>query len=389
MSYLIQQIFKDNLDNFIKKYHPCSRYIYHFNNIISCKTKQLGISLVECDSCHNTSFTFHSCKNRHCPCCQNGDIDEWINKESKNIFKANYFHTVFTLPSELNDLIFHNKKVCYEILFKAASDTILEFCKSKVEGKTYLGATPGILAILHSWGSNMSFHPHLHCLISGIGVDDNGKVIKSTNDKFLFPVEAASIVFRAKFIDGLNKAKLDTSFDPSFYLIDVLKDVSKKNWIVYTRDCLTSVDAVVNYFARYSNRVCISNSRIKSYDANNNLVTISYKDYHCEGSIKKINLSGFEFMRRFALHFLPKGFRKIRHYGYLANKSSLLNILKKSLDLIAKSKPIQKLLCCNKCGNVKVKVRWIKTRFASFTAYINNLKLDKKPDLSNFFYLRC
>jgi hypothetical protein len=271
--------------------------------IKECRTLALGGHIDGCDSCGHIQVSYNSCRNRHCPKCQGHKRAEWIEARESELLPVPYFHVVFTLPDALNGLAIHKPKIIYDALFKAAWETIVAF--------TGQNNKAGMISILHTWGQNLSLHPHIHCIIPGGFVNQNEvwKLSKSKG-KFLFPVKAMSKVYRAKYVAILRASDLvieQEIFDALF----------KKDWVVYAKRPFGSPASVVEYLGRYTHKIAISNHRILAID--DQTVTISYKDYKDEGQKKTLTLTHGEFVRRFALHILPKRFVRIRHYGFLSS----------------------------------------------------------------------
>lgn len=281
-------------------------------DILECKTEIRGFNKDVCESCGHTEIHYNSCRNVSCPNCQAYNREVWIHKESRLTLNTNYFHVVFTIPSELNALVLADAKTLYTILFQSVSDTLKELSSDK----KYLGASIGFTAVLHTWGQNLSLHPHIHCIIPGGGLDTL-KRWKSSRKKFFLPVKVLSEVFRGKFLDKLKK-KLDKSKLTDQKEFQKLIDICyEKDWVVYTKKPMKSAKHVIRYLGRYTHRIAISNARILKYE--NNQVTFKYKDYKDKNKVKEMTLDDTEFFRRFMLHVLPKGFMKIRHYGFLSN----------------------------------------------------------------------
>lgn len=306
--------------------------------IRKCRTAAMGGHIDACDSCGTISISYNSCRNRHCPKCQGYKKEAWIQARSADLLPVPYFHVVFTLPQELNTLALHKPREVYDALFVAAWQTIEAFGRDK-------GVQMGKIAVLHTWGQNLSLHPHLHCIVPGGGVDKDGNWHNIRSDgKFLFPVKALSKVFRAKYIDALTK---DKSVEIDKKLRNTL---FKKDWVVYAKRPFGNVDAVVEYLGRYTHKIAISNHRLKAIDDSH--VTFEYKDYKTGGEKKLMTLSHAEFIRRFALHILPKRFVKIRHYGILSStwKRKSLRELQKRLQVIIVAPKsnmlVRKCPCC-------------------------------------------
>lgn len=274
-----------------------------------CRTQALGGHIDVCNCCKKTHISYNSCRNRHCPTCQGHKQKLWIQKRMTELLPVGYFHVVFTLPSELNEVCLHSPKAIYASLFKAAWATLQNFSDSP----KHLGAKMGMISILHTWGQNMSLHPHLHCIVPGGGITKSGKWKQANNKgKFLFPVKAISKVFRAKYVAELRKQI--PGLPQSLY-----DKLFSKKWVVYAKAPFSKPENVVEYLGRYTNKIAISNQRIKDVNKINKQVTFNIKDYKQGGKTKQLTLSNDEFIRRFSLHILPKGFTRIRHYGILSS----------------------------------------------------------------------
>ena len=308
-----------------------------------CRTAALGGHIDACSDCAKITISYNSCRNRHCPKCQGKNRDNWIQARTTELLPVPYFHVVFTLPDSLNSLAIHNPKMVYDVLFESAWATLKTFGKNK-------NIQAGMISILHTWGQNLSLHPHLHCIVPGGGVDKNGKWQNSRSDgKFLFPVRALSKVFRAKYCEKLKEKSPDN-------YTKVKKELWDKNWVVFAKKPFGNPKSVVEYLGRYSHKIAISNNRIQNIDNQN--VTFKYKDYKQNGFKKRMTLSHKEFIRRFAMHILPKRFVKIRHYGFLSStwKRQKLKDLQSKLNVqpIVKTTTapkIRKCQCC-KTGNL-------------------------------------
>jgi len=282
-----------------------------------CRTKELGGHLKQCDACGFEHPSYNSCRNRHCPKCQSLAKARWLKKQSSELLPTGYFHLVFTLPHELNGLILSCKKLLLSLLFKAVSETLLEF------GETHLGGTLGIIAVLHTWDQTLKDHFHLHCLIpaGALSFDQNRWI--SARKNFLFHVKALSVVFRGKFLDSLEQAweqgKLKLPPQTLSAQSVGLKRLRKKKWVVYAKRPFSSPHKVLDYLGRYTHRVALSNDRILSVE--NGQVTFSYRDRKDKDKKKTLTLDAQEFIRRFLLHVIPDGFMRIRHFGFLANRA--------------------------------------------------------------------
>lgn len=274
-----------------------------------CRTQELGGHIDVCNCCKKLHISYNSCRNRHCPTCQGHKQNEWVQKRMTELLPVGYFHVVFTLPSELNKICLSHPKIAYSSLFKAAWATLQNFADTP----KHLGAKMGMISILHTWGQNMSLHPHLHCIVPGGGITKYGKWKQAKNKgKFLFPVKAISKVFRAKYVAELRKQI--PGLPQSLY-----DKLFSKNWIVYAKPPFSKPENVVEYLGRYTHKIAISNHRIRSINKDSKQIIFSLKDYKQGGKTKLLTLSYTEFIRRFSLHVLPKGFTRIRHYGILSS----------------------------------------------------------------------
>jgi hypothetical protein len=275
-----------------------------------CRSQELGGHLTQCDTCGFEHPTYNSCRNRHCPKCQSLAKAKWLQKQTSELLPVGYFHLVFTLPHVLNGLILAHKKILLALLFKAVSETLLEF------GRSRLGGTVGMTAVLHTWDQTLKDHFHLHCLIpAGALSFDHSRWIAARKN-FLFPVKALSRVFRAKFLSHLKQACERGKLHAANNEPNALR---KKNWIVYAKKPFGSPQTVLDYLGRYTHRVALSNDRI--LNVQNGLVTLSYRDRKDGDRKKALPLEAHEFIRRFLLHVLPDGFMRLRHFGFLANRS--------------------------------------------------------------------
>lgn len=292
------------------------------SDIVACRTAALGGHLERCDQCGYSQIAYDSCRNRHCPKCQAAARAEWMEARAKELLPVEYFHVVFTLPEQLAPLALQNKRIIYNLLFKAASETLLEIAADPRR----LGARIGFFAVLHSWGQTMQFHPHLHCVIPGGGLSaDNSRWI-ACRPGFFLPVKVLSRLFRGKFIAFLRAARkqdLLTYAGQSSALVEMeefnrwLGQLSGIEWVVYAKPPFGGSEQVLKYLARYTHRVAISNHRL--LELKDDQVTFRYKDYAAGNVTKTMTLSVQEFTRRFLLHVLPRGLVRIRYYGFLAN----------------------------------------------------------------------
>ncbi|NQY08283.1 MAG: IS91 family transposase [Flavobacteriales bacterium] len=314
-----------------------------------CRTAELGGHIDECNhtSCGHIHISYNSCRNRHCPKCQGHKREEWIEKREQELLAVGYYHIVFTLPSELNQLALHNPRLLYGTLYKVAWSVIKGFG----DNPAFLGAKTGMIAILHTWGQNLSLHPHLHCIVPAGGVNKKGRWKHAPKgNEFLFPVLEMSPVFRAQFVSELRKngIKDKSLFDALF----------SKLWVIYAKKPFGNARSVVEYLGRYTHQIAISNHRIVSADKKH--VTFSLKNYKKDGRKELLPLKTTEFIRRFALHILPKSFVRIRHFGFLSStgKRIYLKDLQKQLGKPKMKVRINQHLRCPKCKKGKLLTRY-------------------------------
>lgn len=281
--------------------------------LMRCRTAELGGHVDACTSCGAMHISYNSCRNRHCPKCQGHKREEWIAARESELLSVPYFHVVFTLPSELNELAMHKPKAVYDSLFAAAWSTLNSFGHDP----KHLGAQTGMISILHTWGQQLSMHPHLHCIVPAGSLSKAGRWKHArSKGKFLFPVKAMSVVFKARYLEHLKRR-----CNPPQSLLNTLY---KKKWVIYAKQPFAHPMAVVEYLGRYTHKVAISNHRIKSLDKAG--VTFAYKDYRSANQQRTLTLGHGEFIRRFALHILPRGFVRIRHYGILSSTSKFRSL---------------------------------------------------------------
>lgn len=273
-----------------------------------CRTASLGGHIDQCSSCGHLRISYNSCRNRHCPKCQQVQRERWILAREADLLPVPYFHVVFTLPQELNQLCLYEPANIYKLLFDTAWSVIRSFALDQ----KHLGAETGMISILHTWGQNLSLHPHLHCIVPGGGLTKAGHWKYSRSDGgFLFPVKAMSSVFRARFVATLRSRI--KGIDKPFY-----NSLFKHPWVVYAKLPFGGPKQVIEYLGRYTHKIAISNHRISAIT--DTLVTFRYKDYRDQSKTKLLTLQASEFIRRFSLHILPKAFPRIRHYGILSSR---------------------------------------------------------------------
>lgn len=318
----VQDIFTIFYLDYIEKYNPSPRQAITANHIINCKTGAYGSNITTCEECGSIHYHHNSCRDRGCPMCQELPKEKWIDRQKEDLLDSPYFHVVFTLPEELNALIYNNQKVLYTLLYQAASETIADLSADS----KHLGAKVGFLSVLHTWGSSMVFHPHLHLIVLGGGLTPDGHW-KDKGTEFFLPIRIISKVFRGKYLSGLKElqqAKQLNYYGESqlyrngYEFQSLIDHCYNKEWAPYCKKTFGNAEKVIEYLGRYTHRIAISNHRILSI--NGNMVTYKAKDYRKGGEYKEITIHGVEFIRRFLMHVLPKGFIRIRHYGLLSNR---------------------------------------------------------------------
>ena len=304
-----------------------------------CRSAQLGAHHLHCEHCHTDAIAYNSCRNRHCPKCQGSSAKRWFAAREQQLLPVEYYHVVFTLPGEVAQLAFYNKAQMYQLLFKAASQTLLT-----IAGDTrHLGAEVGTTMVLHTWGSAMMHHPHVHCIVPGGGLD-KAKQWKACKKGFFLPVRVLSRLFRRLYMQGVRELYESTQllcfgelaqtsgFEHTGHFMAWCKQQQSMEWVVYAKPPFAGPQAVLKYLSRYTHRVAIANRRLQSVDETH--VSFTYKDYRRKGNNmhRTMQLTCDEFMRRFLLHVLPTGFHRIRHYGLLASKAKL-NMARQALHV--------------------------------------------------------
>ena len=308
-----------------------------------CRTAALGGHVERCEDCTYTTIAYNSCRNRHCPKCQSAAAREWLAEREAELLPVPYFHVVFTLPARIASIAYQNKAVVYDLLFKASSEAVLTIAADP----EHLGARIGITAVLHTWGSTMTHHPHVHMIVPGGGIALDGKRWLSCQPRFLLPVPVLTKLFQGLMLAKLlaaHKAGRLTFFGQHAHLAErkafaaYLAPLRRINWYVYSKPPFGGPKAVLAYLSRYTHRVAISNRRLITFDQHG--VTFRYKDYCADGRAryKRMTLATDEFIRRFLIHVLPKGLHRIRHYGLLARPSCADNIAR-ARELLAVSTP--------------------------------------------------
>ena len=293
------------------------------DDIAACRTAARGGHVERCDQCGHQRISYNSCRNRHCPKCQETARADWTAEREQEVLPVEYFHVVFTIPHELAGIALQNKKLVYDILFKASAETLCTIARDP----THLGAKIGVLSVLHTWGQTLEHHPHIHCLVPGGGLSRDGTRWIACRPGFFLPVRVLSRLFRGKFLHHLRSAfeRGDLDFHGQLAALadraafrSLLSAVFAKKWRVYAKPPFGRPELVLRYLARYTHRVAISNARLIAL--HDGQVTFSWKDYRQQGRSRQMTLSAVQFLRRFLLHLLPKGFVRVRTYGFLANR---------------------------------------------------------------------
>ena len=345
------------------------------NDVLNCRTPALGGHVEQCDQCPYTRVRYHSCRNRHCPKCQSLARAKWVEARQAELLPVEYFHVVFTIPEQLRRIAYYNRKVVYNILFQATAETLATIARDP----RHLGAEIGFFAVLHTWGQNLLHHPHLHCVVPGGGLSPDGERWVSSKPGYFLCVEVLSALFRRLFLEKLmtayRKGKLrffgeltELRKQPRFS--QYLAPLRKAAWVVYAKAPFGGPEQVLAYLGRYTHRVAISNQRL--LNVTDGEVTFQWKDYRAKGREKSrvMTLTSEEFIRRFLIHVLPRGFQRIRFFGMLANRHRKAR-LAKCRTLLASSmadvlppadacpRPLQpvtedSLRCCPRCGKGKM-----------------------------------
>ena len=315
-----------------------------------CRTAALGSHVDGCSSCGHVRISYNSCRNRHCPKCQGHQRDKWIQARESEVLPVPYFHVVFTLPDSLNRLWLYKPGILCNLLFSTAWSVLNSFGRDP----KWLGAQTGMISMLHTWGQTMTLHPHLHCIVPGGGLTKQGKwKTAKIEGKYLFNVKAMSKVYRGRFMDALKQQL------PGELTQELIKSLYKQEWVVYAKDAFMGPQSVIEYLGRYTHKIAISNHRIQNIDADGK-VEFSYKDYKQGHAKRTMILDGREFIRRFSLHILPRGFVRIRHFGICSSLSKQKNakLIKEQLPVRTEqsftNKPLREPYnpkqcpCCNK-----------------------------------------
>ncbi len=327
--YKIQQVWDYSYDSFASQGHVLSDVQRKASqDILSCKSGKLGCSITQCPDCGHIEFHNNSCRNRSCPNCQAVNKELWVDKRRAEVIDSPYFHVVFTLPHKLNALIYCSQKLLYGFFHKCCAETLLELSS----GQKYLGATPGIIQVLHTWNQELGYHVHMHCIISGAGLTKEHKIRKSSN-RFFIPVRILRDKFKGKYLSGLDalyksgKLTFSASCEKlrnSYHWSDFRNSLYLKDWCPYIKETFNGFGNAIEYLGRYTHKIAISNSRILSVDEQQTVFSARGKK---PGSPRRtISLDNTEFIRRYLIHVLPKGFQKIRYYGFLNNRGKSKNL---------------------------------------------------------------
>lgn len=312
--------------------------------IVRCRTAALGGHRDQCLRCGHQALSYNSCRNRHCPKCQGNARSRWLAARSAELLPVAYFHVVFTLPHELSALVLQNKRPLYDLLFRTSAATLLEVARDP----KHLGADIGLLSVLHTWGQNLQHHPHVHCVVPAGGLALEGSGWIATSPRFFLPVRVLSRVFRGKFTAALKQLLLQGKLQFHGSLQEFarperfrkfLRQLSTKEWVVYAKPPFGGAEHVLNYLARYTHRVAISNHRLLIFEQGR--VSFRWKDYAAGSKQKVMTVSAEEFLRRFLIHVLPKGLVRIRHFGLFANRRRAASLLRCREVLGALSSPQQ------------------------------------------------
>lgn len=324
----ITKIFRSSYEDFANLYHFFDIQKKVANAIINCKSGKLGYNVSKCTSCGHTQTHSNSCRNRNCPNCQAVLKEVWVDKRSAEVIDTPYFHVVFTLPHELNSLIYCNQKLLYNLLHRCSAETLLELSQDQ----KYLGATPGIIQVLHTWNQELGYHVHMHCIVSGGGLTKDHK-IRISKRTFFIPIRVLRDKFKGKYLALLDsyyksgKLKFSASCEElrnSYNWKEWKNDLYKKDWCPYIKETFNGFGNVIEYLGRYTNKIAISNSRILS--VTEDTTTFIARGIKQGDPKRKITLTNIEFIRRFLMHVLPSGFQKVRYYGFLNNRMKTKNL---------------------------------------------------------------
>jgi len=375
--YPIREIFSRFLSKYASSHSLSEEQWSAAQCIAACKSGKLGYNISYCESCGHIEIHARSCNNRHCPCCQSSQEKKWVlARNSELIEGCAYNHAIFTVPSELYDLIYANQKALYNLMFSCVSETLICLCRDK----RYLGATPGIIMVLHTWGQQLNYHPHIHCCLSGCGLTPSDTFAEGCHKGFLLPVKAVAKMFRGKFLEKLNhlyesgRLTLPVSgkdlANPHIWE-SFLDSLYRKEFLPFIKETFNGNGNAITYLARYAYRTAISNSRIEN--VTDQEVSFRYKDYKNGSETKTKTVSGEEFLHLFLQHILPKGFTRVRFAGYLSNccKAKKLKLIHHLRNTIYRPNPVKGLrmdelmmllykrdICsCRECSQKMIRIR--------------------------------
>ena len=318
MQDVLQRFYPGYLDSYV----PNAQQDKVVRHILNCKTGAYGVNVSRCSSCGHVQFHNNSCRDRSCPMCQALSNELWIDAQNEHVLDTDYYHIVFTCPSELNPLIYCNQKELYSLFFHTVAETVLELSANPA----HLGGTPGFISVMHTWSSNLSYHPHIHVLCTGGGLDADRNWHQKREGYFL-PGKAIAKVFKGKFLSGLKDLHKDgklcyageaEKYRNHYEYQELINLCFQKNWVTDIRESFAGAESVMHYLGRYTHRIAISNGRILRMDEKS--VTFRVKDYRNGAVWKELTLDGVEFVRRFLMHVPPRRFVRIRHYGLLSNQ---------------------------------------------------------------------
>ena len=318
MQDVLQRFYPGYLDSYV----PNAQQDKVVRHILNCKTGAYGVNVSKCSSCGHVQFHNNSCRDRSCPMCQALSNELWIDAQNEHVLDTDYYHIVFTCPSELNPLIYCNQKELYSLFFHTVAETVLELSANPA----HLGGTPGFISVMHTWSSNLSYHPHIHVLCTGGGLDADRNWHQKREGYFL-PGKAIAKVFKGKFLSGLKDLHKDgklcyageaEKYRNHYEYQELINLCFQKNWVTDIRESFAGAESVMHYLGRYTHRIAISNGRILRMDEKS--VTFRVKDYRNGAVWKELTLDGVEFVRRFLMHVPPRRFVRIRHYGLLSNQ---------------------------------------------------------------------
>lgn len=316
---------------FVQKYNPNAYILHILNDITKCRTFELGGHENACNNCGNISFSYNSCRNRHCPKCQGSKQTLWVDELINSTLPVKHYHIVFTVPHELNDICLLNNEAFYKLLFACTWDTL------RTAGYANFGVEPGAVCVLHTWGQNLSLHPHVHCIVpaAGLSFTGNWKHIAQSG-KYLFPVTRLSIGFRSLFLKKLKLWLIQQNLLTQYQT--VIDSAWGKPWVIYSEPSLAGPEHVIGYLGNYTLRVAVTNSRI--VNITDTEVTFLHKDYANNARVTPVTLDGVEFLRRFCMHILPKKFVKIRRFGVYSSryKAIALKLKPKTIDTLLRNK---------------------------------------------------